>query len=118
MRVYVRKLFPHDITHEVSVRKDIVEDYFEGKTEGIFFEGKKSHSMGQVSINSATDPRFGGAFKSILLDEGRPEVNDILLISKQTSDRYIVEIVKEDDDRYFRLMVIFHGKERHAFIEE
>ena len=33
MRIYVRKMFPHDITHEVSVRTDIVQDFFEEKKE-------------------------------------------------------------------------------------
>ena len=60
MKIYVRKMFPHDITHEVSVRTDIVEDFFGGKTRGMTFIGKRSAFEGEVTINSATDPRFGG----------------------------------------------------------
>ena len=116
MRVYVRKMFPHDITHEVSVRTDIVDDFFEGKTEGLQFIGKHSSATGVVTINSATDPRFGGDFKSILLDEGRADVNDILLIVKMENDTYKLEIVKQTDSRYFDLLSLFRGKTRHAFL--
>jgi hypothetical protein len=42
MKIYVRKMFPHDITHEVSVRTDIVEDFFAGKKTELLFKGKKS----------------------------------------------------------------------------
>ena len=117
MRVYVRKMFPHDITHEVSVRTDIVEEFFNNKTRGMTFVGKRSGFEGEVTINSATDPRFGGEFKSLLVDEGRADVNDILLIYKLGGDRYKLEIVKPSDGRYFGLMVLFRGKDRHAFLE-
>ena len=82
MNIYVRKIFPHDVTHEVSVRKDIVYSFFEGNCQNLQFIGKKSKSEGIVTINSATDPRFGGYFKRLLLDEGRANINDILLITK------------------------------------
>ena len=117
MRVYVRKLFPHDITHEVSVRTDIVEGFFNDERRGMIFKGKKSEREGIVTINDATDPRFGGDFKSLLLDEGRADVNDILLIYKMGGKNYLLEIVKPNDDRYFKLMVLFSGMERHAFLE-
>ena len=117
MKVYVRKMFPHDITHEVSVRTDIVEDFFANNTRGMIFVGKRSEFEGIVTINSATDPRFGGDFKSLLTNEGRADVNDILLIYRIGKDRYQLEIVKPKDDRYFNLMVLFRGKDRHAFLE-
>lgn len=117
MKIYVRKIFPHDVTHEVSVRTDIVQEFFNGKTKGMIFIGKRSGSEGEVTINSATDPRFGGSFKTILLDEGRADVNDILLIYRVEKDTYKIEIVKSHDKRYFDLMVLFRGKDRHAFLE-
>ena len=83
----------------------------------MLFKGKRSGSEGIVTINSATDPRFGGDFKSILLDEGRADVNDILLIYKISRNEYKIEIVKIKDERYFNLMVLFRGKDRHAFLE-
>jgi len=117
MKIYVRKMFPHDITHEVSVRTDIVEEFFDGKARGMIFIGKRSSIEGEVTINSATDPRFGGEFKSLLTDEGGADVNDILLIYRLGGDRYKLEIVKPRDPRYFDLMVIFRGNARHAFLE-
>ncbi len=117
MRVYVRKMFPHDITHEVSVKTEIVNDFFEGNTSALFFTGRKSGFTGTVTINNATDPRFGGDFKSLVTNEGRADVNDILLIYKLDATNYVLEIVKQDDARFFGLMVLFREKSRHAFIE-
>ncbi len=117
MRVYVRKMFPHDVTHEVSVRTDIVQEFFAGKTRGLRFIGKRSGIEGDVTINSATDPRFGGDFKSLLVDEGRADVNDLLIIYKIAPETYRLEIIKQKDPRYFNLMVLFRGKDRHAFLE-
>ena len=117
MKVYARKLFPHDITHEVSVRTSVVQDFFEGKTSGMLFVGMHSGFDGEVTINNATDPRFGGSLKSLLTGEGKANVNDILLIYKINRDLYKLEIVKQDDSRYFKLMVLFRDKDRHAFLE-
>lgn len=117
MKIYVRKMFPHDITHEVSVRTDIVEDFFAGKKTELLFKGKKSGFNAIVSINNATDPRFGGGFKSLLTNEGGVAVNDILLIYATDNEQYLLEIVKTDDKRYFNLMVLFREKNRHAFLE-
>lgn len=118
MKVYVRKIFPHDITHEVSVRRDIVDNFFGGKTKDINMVGKKSKFKGQITINSATDPRFGGDFKALLTNEGRPDVNDILLIHRTYEECYILEIIKSNDKRYFDLMVLFRGKDRHIILEK
>ena len=117
MKIYVRKMFPHDITHEVSVRNDIVNEFFGGKNRGLAFIGKRSGFEGIVNINSATDPRFGGEFKKLLSDEGGADVNDILLIHKLGVDRYKLEIVRPDDSRFFDLTVLFRGNDRHAFLE-
>ena len=117
MKIYARKMFPHDITHEVSVKTNIVKEFFDNKTLGMTFVGKKSKNEGIVTINNATDPRFGGDLKSIITNEGGADVNDILLIYKLGQDRYEIEIVKQDDQRYFGLMVLFRGKDRHAFLE-
>jgi len=117
MRVYARKIFPHDITHEVSVRSDVVNDFFEGRRKDIHITGRRSRFKRNVTINSATDARFGGDFKSLLLDEGRVDVNDIVLIYKLNDSEYELEVVKQNDVRYFGLMVLFRGKARHAFLE-
>ena len=117
MKVYARKLFPHDITHEVSVRTSIVQEYFGGKTTGFRIVGMRSGFDAMVTINSATDPRFGGEFKPLLINEGGADVNDILLIYKRGQDNYALEIVRQADPRYFNLMVLFRDKDRHSFLE-
>ena len=117
MKVYARKLFPHDITHEVSVRTDIVDGFFGGQTQGLLFVGKKSGFQGEVTINSATDPRFGGKIKTLLTNEGRADVNDIVLIYKLGGNKYEIEIIKPSDSRFFNLIVLFRDKDRHAILE-
>ncbi len=117
MRVYARKLFPHDITHEISVRTDTVREFFGGKTTGLMFVGKRSGFEGEVTINSATDPRFGGRIKALLSDEGGATVNDILLIYKLDGDRYMLEVVNQKDPRFFNLMILFRDKDRHVYLE-
>lgn len=117
MKVYARKIFPHDISHEVSVRTDIVEGFFDGNTQGLIFVGKLSGFEGKIAINSATDPRFGGQIKSLLVNEGKADINDILLIYKLGGVKYELEIVKPDDVRFFNLMILFRDKDRHAILE-
>lgn len=117
MKVYARKIFPHDITHEVSVRTTVVQEYFGGKTSGFRIVGMRSGFEAVVTINSATDPRFGGDFKALLINEGGADVNDILLIYKLGHNNYTLEIVRQADPRYFSLMVMFRDKDRHAFLD-
>ncbi len=117
MKLYIRKVFPHDITHEVGVRSDVVSNFFKGKSKDIIFVGKQTKKEYVISINNKTDPRFGGDFKKMLVEEGNVNVNDLLFIYKNTDNKYEIEIVKPDDERYFSYMVIFRGRERHALVE-
>lgn len=113
MKIYVRKLFPHDITHEVSVTTDIVSDFFD-KAHSMSFKGKKSGTSGNVTINNATDPRFGGAFKQIMANEGNPDVDDLIVIYKTNSYTYEMEICSKTDERYKTFFGLFLGKDRHV----
>ena len=66
MDVYVRKIFPHDLTHEISVTGKIVSAFFDDLQTMIFYEGEDDSRQYSVSINNVTDPRFGGDFKTIM----------------------------------------------------
>src|SRR5574344_1429676 len=114
MKVYVRKLLSHDITHEVSVTTSIVNEFFDGKTE---FEmiGKKTNQKGIVTINSATDPRFGGDFKKILRDEGDVSEGDIILIYKY-QNHYVVDIVTKTDTKFNSIMEVCKEDKRHTIL--
>lgn len=116
MKIYVRKLFPHDITHEVSVTTDIVSDFFENANV-MKFSGKKSGTSGDVTINNATDPRFGGAFKQILSDEGDSDVDDLIVIYKGSNNSYEMELCTKTDSRYKTFFDLFSGKDRHVIFK-
>lgn len=111
MNIYVRKLFPHDITHEVSVTTKIVNEFFDGDNS-FNFTGKTSGFSGIVTINAATDPRFGGVFKQLLEKEGGVSENDLVAIYKN-GKKYQLEIVKKSDSRYETLFQMFVKNERH-----
>lgn len=114
MKIYVRKLLNHDITHEISLTTSIVNEFFDGKTS-FNVVGKKTNHQGVVTINSATDPRFGGDFKKILRDEGDIIEGDILLIYKY-QNRYMIDIVNQNDNKYNTIMEICNEDKRHSIL--
>ncbi len=113
MRIYARKLFPHDISHEISVTTSIVSDFFGGNTQ-LPFVGKSSGAQGTVQINSATDPRFGGDCKAILAQEGDADVDDLIII-RELKNLYEMELIKKTDPRYGQIINLL-GDERHTVI--
>lgn len=112
MRIYIRKIFPHDITHEISVTTDIVKNFFDDQTS-LNFIGKTSNYRGTVTINSATDPRFGGDIRTLIEKEGVVEVDDLILIEKAKTF-YIIQTICKNDKRYQILFDLFEGKNRHV----
>lgn len=118
MKIYLRKILPHDLTHEVSITTDIVKNFFEGLIT-FTMEAKKSSTKGTVTINSATDPRFGGDFKSLLKNEGDVELNDIVMILKMGKYNYKLEIIKAMDERYnyFNSLYEENNESRHIVFE-
>ena len=117
MIIYLRKLFPHDLTHEVSVLSEICNSFFDGKKTLSFRNGddesdKKNYI---VTINSATDPRFGGDFKSIYAKKD-PKVDDIIMITKK-GGVYYLQLIKATSPKYSTFIDLFAGKnERHTLI--
>lgn len=112
MRIYVRKIFPHDITHEISITTDIVKNFFDDQTS-LTFVGKTSAHRGTVTINSAKDPRFGGDIRTLIDKEGTVEVDDLLLIEKGKTF-YTIQTIRKMDERYQTLFNLFEGKDRHV----
>ena len=112
MKIYLRKVFPHDVTHEVSVTTEIVREYFDS-AKSMTFVGVKSGESANVTINNATDPRFGGDYKSILLSEGGIEEDDMILTYKY-SNKYEIKIIKKTDIQHFRLCL--RGKNAMLFL--
>lgn len=122
MRIYLRRVFNHDVTHEVSVRSDIVKEFFDNKSKDIVFYKKGDQiSKYLVDINSATDPRFGGKFKDLLRTCGDVNVDDIISIRK-FDGYYDLEIVRPSDSRYETYFILFpdgrsaDGRDRHQIL--
>ena len=122
MRIYLRRVFNHDVTHEVSVRSDIVSEFFDNASKSIPFYRKDDHTTQYaVDINSATDPRFGGKFKDLLRSYGDVNVNDIILIRKY-DNYYDLEIIRPSDSRYETYYGLFSngrtsdGRDRHQIL--
>ena len=117
MTIYLRKLFPHDLTHEVSVLSEICKSFFDNKSVLSFRNGDDENDKNNytVTINSATDPRFGGGFKSIYSNRD-PKVDDIIMIIKK-GDLFYLSLIKPKDSRYSTFKDLFKTKsERHTLI--
>jgi len=119
MRVYLRKLFPHDITHEVSITKPIVDDFFESNYDhNVFFkQGDPCKNEYIITFNNAKDHRFGGDFKSMYKDDCL-DVDDILIIKKQDDSTYLFSFSKKGDNTYAKYSMYFFGNKRHVLIDE
>lgn len=115
MKIYVRKIFNHDITHEISVSKPIVSAFFDSK-DSFNARGIKSNESALITINSATDPRFGGKCKDLLSKEGGIVVNDLIVFYKGNNE-YLLEIIKLDDKRYTTFSELYKtATDRHKII--
>lgn len=86
--IYIRKLYPHDITHEVSVTGGIVRTFFESQTRGIPFFREDGIVRYFVDINNATDPRFGRDFKRMYAADFL-EAGDFLLFMKRPNGFFL-----------------------------
>lgn len=114
MKIYVRKLVAHDITHEVSVTTEIVNEFF-GGSNSFTMIGMKSNKSGLVTINSVTDPRFGGYFKSLLREEGDVSEGDIVVIYKY-SKHYKVEVIGQNNPKYNAIKEVTSEDIRHSIL--
>lgn len=114
MDVYVRKIFPHDLTHEISVTGKIVSAFFDDLQTMIFYEGEDDSRQYSVSINNVTDPRFGGDFKQLC---GTLSIDDYIVIIKLKKGLFKLYTVRKGADGFLLLEKFFHGeKDRHAII--
>ena len=116
MNIYLRKILKHDITHQISVTKEILNGFFgvfEDK-EATQMKGKHSGFTGTVTFLLATDPRFGGDIKQIINNEGGMSEDDILLFVK-SKNGYVLEIIKKTDSRHETFINIMK-EERHLIV--
>lgn len=114
-QIYIRKIFPHDLTHEVSVTTEVVNEFFEGGTRFTFYKDNNHETQYTVTINNATDPRFGGDFAS-LWSADRLSVNDLIIIKKLGSIEYELTTAKTETALYQYMEHTLVGNQRHAIL--
>ena len=84
MMIYLRKVFAHDTTHEISITKNIVSNFF-NNMDVFKIIGKKSSKQAEVTINNATDYRLGNEIKKLIIEEGNIEIDDLLLFTNKNN---------------------------------
>lgn len=114
-QIYIRKIFPHDLTHEVSVTTEIVNEFFESGSRFTFYKGTNHGKHYSVTINNATDPRFGGDFASLWTSDNL-SVNDLIIIKKLDSSEYELTTAKSGTPLYDYLSTTMTGNQRHAVL--
>lgn len=116
MNIYLRKILKHDITHQISVTKEILNGFFNVFEEKASTKvtGKKSGFTGTVTFLLSTDPRFGGEIKQIINNEGGMKEDDILLFVR-SKNGYTLEIITKADSRHNTFITIM-AEERHLIV--
>lgn len=119
MNVYLRKLFPHDLTHEVSITENIINDFFKGKRDGITFfkEGDSNRLEYPIRFYKAKDSRFSNNLKHMYQDEDICE-GDILIIREIGDDMYSLSFAHSETPMHNRIKDFFSGTQRHLIIDE
>lgn len=119
MRVYLRKLFPHDLTHEVSITENVISDFFKGKREGITFykEGDINRTGFPIRFYKSKDSRFSNNLKhmynNVVVHEG-----DILIIREIGDDLYSLSVALSGTPMHSKVQDLFFGSKRHLIIDE
>ncbi|SHM17574.1 AAA family ATPase [Fibrobacter sp. UWB7] len=111
MNAYIRKVFPHDEDHEVSLTADIFARFFESQQTMNFVNANGDE--GAVTVNNATDLRFGGDFRRLC---GEIHRNDFIVIVKRRTD-YKLSVVRQGNDGYVFCGTLYEqAADRHAVI--
>ena len=111
--IYVHKVFPHDITHEIGFTQEVHYMFFNSKYY-LSFTKPNSSRIYNVTVNDATDLRFGGDFKSML--PYSLSVGDYIYIEK-TGDKYILSIVAALSQKAKQYNMILAVNQRHIIFD-
>lgn len=116
MNIYLRKILKHDITHQISITKEILNGFFGvyNEKDSTLVQGKKSGCTGIVTFLLSTDPRFGGEIKQIINSEGGMQIDDILLFVKGKNS-YVLEILTKNNPMHATFLSIMSA-ERHLVL--
>ncbi len=111
--LYVHKVFPHDITHEVGFTQEVHYMFF-NSSYYLSFTMAHSSYIYNVIVNNATDLRFGGDFKSMLPHS--LSVGDFICIEKNatTYNLSVLSGTSETAQRYNKILGV---RQRHIIFE-
>ena len=111
MKVYIRKIMKHDMTHEVSITQYVYYDFFGGK-DLVTFQVKSIGHMYTVTFNDATDLRFGADFKLMcrILDV---KEGDFLVIKRSNDNNYSIDVDRKNVAMTKKYINYFTGLRRH-----
>lgn len=112
-KLYIHKVFPHDITHEVGFTQEVHFLFFNSSYYLPFTKGNSSHIY-NVTVNDATDLRFGGDFKSML--PYTLSVGDFICIAKEEG-KYNLFVVLANSEKGKQFNMILGVKQRHIIFE-
>lgn len=112
--IYVRKIFDHDITHQVSIDSYVFSMFFNSQ-EYLQFKIFGNSSLYNVQIRFPTDKRLGGDFKELcrLLEY---QLGDFLIIEKLPTKIYEIRISKPSSKIFSKLEKSFIGSQRHLIV--
>lgn len=111
MKVYIRKIMKHDITHEVSLTAYAYYEFFDGG-DSVSFQINGEGSIYDVTFNNATDLRFGGDFKTMCrLLEVR--LGDFLHITHNGNGMYSIRVERANEASASKYYPFFTGTRRH-----
>lgn len=111
--LYIHKVFPHDLSHEVGFTMDIHSIFFQSKYY-LSFTLNGGSRIYNITINDATDLRFGGDFKSML--PYSLEVGDFICIER-CGDKYNLTINKSTSIAGKKYNMLLGIRQRHLVFE-
>lgn len=113
--IYVRKIFDHDITHQVSIDSYVFSVFFNSQ-EHLQFKIFGNDLLFDVRVRFPTDKRLGGDFKE-LCRWLRYQLGDFLIIEKLPTKIYEIRISKPKSKIFSKLEKSFiGGSQRHLII--
>ena len=111
--LYVHKVFPHDISHEVGFTQEVHYMFF-NSSYYLQFTMHNSSYIYNVTVNDATDLRFGGDFKSML--PPTLSVGDFICIER-IDNKYNLSIVTAQSEKAKQYNMILGARQRHIIFE-
>ena len=114
--LYIRKVFEHDVTHQVSIDQYVYQHFFfERETLSFTIQGDASRY--EVNVRYPTDKRLGGQFKE-MCRRLQYQTDDLLIMKFLGNGLYQMSIIKFNSPKYAQYATYFHETERHVILTE